>query len=231
MLLMGPNATVKAAEYVGKFDLLLEEPTVETLAEKLTTAVNSLPPEIELVGWIGDDDQLKPGMMKRLQSLFEHNADLVLAFGSCEYIDGVGNKLGVNRSGPWALILARLGPFLAPQPGSLFSRKAFDSIGGLDSNFQLAFDFDLFLALSSIGPTKYVPETLASFRWHSESLSVRNRKQSVKEASAVRLKHASPFLRALLLVTNPFVELLTRIAGMLVSRRLVARLDRSKGSD
>ena len=94
---------------------------------------------------------------------FQEDVKLLLVYGAYQNIDAQGSKIGHNKSGAWAMKLARFGPFLATQPGSLFSRETFESIGGLNPQMKLAFDFDLFLSLSKKGRVKFANSTLASF--------------------------------------------------------------------
>lgn len=220
VILMGPNVKENSRPYKELFDQLIEEPKGGSLASKLSFALNSFPGNIELITWIGDDDILEPGSLEFLEQEFQENQHLSLIFGSCRYIDSNGGAIGMNRSGPWALKLSSFGPFLAPQPGSLFRKTAFIAAGGLDPNLKLAFDFDLFRSVTKQGKAKYVQKTLASFRWHSDSLSVSQRNNSVTEASIVRLKHASPWIKPLLRITNPLVEIATLLAGAMLSWRL-----------
>ena len=226
VILMGPNVEANSKDYKGLFDQLIEEPKTGTLSEKLSFALSSFPENIDLITWIGDDDLLASGSLDFIEKEFRNGEELYLIYGACDYIDSSGNKIGQNQSGPWAMALAKVGPFLAPQPGSLFRRQAFEAIGGLDSRLNLAFDFDIFLGLSRNGKAKYMNKTFASFRWHEDSLSVGQRKTSVKEASIVRNKHASLFLRPLLKITNPLVEIATYLAGTFVNRRLKAKTNK-----
>ena len=226
VILMGPNVEANSKDYEGLFDELLDEPKTGKLSEKLSFALSSFPENIDVITWIGDDDLLAAGSLEALEKEFRNDEDLSLMFGACDYIDSNGKKIGVNKSGSWALGLSKIGPFLAPQPGSLFRRHSFEAIGGLDSSLKLAFDFDLFLGLSRHGKAKYISKTLASFRWHQDSLSVGQRKTSVREASIVRIKHASPWLRTLLIITNPLVEVATYLAGSFVNRRLKAKTNK-----
>ena len=226
VILMGPNVEKNAKPYKHLVNQLVEEPKEGTLSSKLSFALSSFPKEIELITWIGDDDLLSSGSLKRLQIEFENDYDLSLVYGACDYVDSAGKKIGKNKSGQWAMGLAKGGPLLVPQPGSLFSRKAFEAVNGLDEKLKLAFDFDLFMSLSRQGKVKYLDKTLASFRWHEESLSVDQRKESVREASVVRSKHASPSLKKLLWLTNPLVEVATYAAGIAVNRRLKRTLSK-----
>ena len=116
--------------------------------------------------------------------------------------------------------LLRFGPQLIPQPGALFRREAFEELGGLSQNFGWAFDFELFLSLSSKGKAVFVPEVLACFRWHPGSLSVSRRAESVKEASQVRVSHLPKLLKPVSFVWEYPVRVATYFAGMRVSKAL-----------
>ena len=223
VILMGPDVEVNSKNFAGLFDQIVEEPSTGTLSVKLNFALNALPEDVYLITWIGDDDLLAEGSLRYLEQQFINEPELLLIYGACNYIDSHGNKIGENKSHPWALDLAKFGPFLAPQPGSLFLRQAFEEIGGLDSKLKLAFDFDLFLRLSKLGRIKHVNKTLASFRWHSGSLSVSQRRMSVKEASIVRKKHSHFWLRPLMVITNPMIEIATYLAGLVLDLLLAKK--------
>ena len=223
VILMGPDVGRNSRDFAGLFDVLLEEPSIGNLPSKLSLALSSFPQQVDLVTWLGDDDELLPGSLDLLQTKFQENADLVLVYGACMYIDSLGNSIALNKSGPWAIKLARFGPFLAPQPGSLFRREAFEALGGLNSEAKLAFDMDLFLALSKRGRVEYVSQTLANFRWHEDSLTVSQRRSSVREAALVRLGHASRASKPIVRALNPFVEIATLMAGTFLSLRIKLR--------
>ena len=81
----------------------------------------------------------------------------------------------------------------------------------------MAFDFDLLLKLKGIGKLKFLDATLASFRWHPESLSVEFRKKSVSEASQVRISHLPKALKPISWLWEYPVKKATLIAGSRVT--------------
>jgi GT2 family glycosyltransferase len=188
------------------------------LPEAINSGFTSMPQEISYVNWLGDDDLLTPGALSKSSKVLEQDAALSMVFGSCDYIDPEGSRLWTNKSGQWAVPLLRFGPDLIPQPGALFRRDAFESVGGLNPRWDWAFDFDLFIKLSKKGKIRFIDETLASFRWHPESLSVEFRKKSVDEASAVRISHLSSFLRFVSALWEFPVRQATLLAGRRVSK-------------
>jgi GT2 family glycosyltransferase len=209
----------------GLIDLFVEDPKTG-LPEAINAGLKSLPKQIEFVNWLGDDDLLTPGSLLQTSKALEGDNKLHFVFGACDYVDPEGKVIWTNKSGQWAVPLLRFGPDLIPQPGALFRRSSFEAVGSLDSKFGWAFDFDLFLKLSKLGPGRYLPQTLASFRWHPESLSVEFRKKSVAEASAVRLSHLPKLLRPISFVW----ELPVRQATLFAGGRVTASANKKKVS-
>lgn len=197
--------------------LLIAEPEGVSLAEKINAAIKALPDSVKFIGWLGDDDILEPSAIAKTAKILEADPQIVLVFGRCNYIDPFGKKIGLNKSGQWAARVLGFGPDLVPQPGALWRRDAFEAVGGLSSEFNLAFDYDLFLKLRAKGRLKYIPQTLASFRWHPDSLSVKKRGFSVLEASKVRRKHYRGQMRVLWPLWEPWVISTTWLAGKLLS--------------
>lgn len=200
----------------GLIDLFVEDPK-SGLPQAINAGFSALPSNIEFINWLGDDDLLSKGSLLQTSQALDADENLHFVFGSCNYVDPEGRVIWANRSGQWAIPLLRFGPDLIPQPGALFRRSSFEAVGGLDSRFGLAFDFDLFLKLSKLGRGRFLDQTLASFRWHPESLSVEFRKKSVAEASAVRISHLPKLLRPISFIWELPVRQATLFAGSRVT--------------
>lgn len=218
ILLCGPNNHRKRL-YESLVDDFSPELHQAKLGAIINHALKQLPENCEYITWLGDDDLLTPGSLERSMKILEENGDVVLVYGSCDYIDQDGKKIGQNPSGPWAEGLMRFGPFLVPQPGSLWRRDAFEAIGGISKGFSLAFDHDLFLRLRTRGRFQHIKTTQAAFRWHTGSLSVGKRWISVMEASKARRKHYLLALAPIWLIWEPLVMLATKFAGDFVNFR------------
>jgi GT2 family glycosyltransferase len=189
------------------------------LAEAINVGIRELPSEIEYTNWLGDDDLLAPDSLIEAAKLLDSDPNTVLVYGSCDYVDPNGTVFWANKSGTWASPLLHFGPDLIPQPGALFRRKVFEQLGGLNKTYAWAFDFDLFLRLKKIGRLRFVKKTLASFRWHPESLSVEYRSMSVSEASKVRVSHLPGALRPVSFLWEFIVRKSTLAAGNRVTKK------------
>jgi len=196
------------------------------LAAAINLGIKEMPGSIEYVNWLGDDDVLSLNSVRMASDYLDLHLDVAMVFGGCDYIDRDSRVIWSNTSGQWAVPLMRIGPCLIPQPGSLFRREVFEELGGLDTSFKWAFDFEFFLRLSKSYKIRYMHETLASFRWHSDSLSVGGRKGSVAEASRVRKTHLPRIFRPISNVWEFPVRFSTEYAGYFVSRK--ANKDKSE---
>jgi GT2 family glycosyltransferase len=200
------------------WDLVIADPGLG-LAKAIDKGIEMLPRYIEYCNWIGDDDLLEPQSIETSKKTLEDCPDVVLVYGNCTYIDANGTTIWKNSIGAIASLVMKFGPCLIPQPGSMFRRSAYEEIGGLNSDFGWAFDYDLFIRLSKVGKLRYVDRDTASFRWHSDSLTVGQRKKSVNEASRVRMSNYSKGTKALAFVWEPIVKLATLHAPKLFVRK------------
>lgn len=189
------------------------------LAAAINLGIRALPSTVEFVNWLGDDDLLTTNSLFASSKALDENTRTVMAFGSCDYINGDSQTVWANSSGQWAVPVLRFGPDLIPQPGALFRRSAFEKVGGLRTDLGWAFDFDLFIRLSKVGKLRFINQTLAKFRWHPESLSVEHRRKSVAEASKVRVSHLPVWLRPFSFVWEWPVRQATFIAGKRVTAK------------
>lgn len=200
------------------FDQVVFDPNLG-LAAAIDLGIRSLPSSVLFVNWLGDDDLLSHNSLEISSKALRSDPGSVLAYGGCNYIDENNNLLWCNRSGRFAPHLLRFGPQLIPQPGALMRRDAYMSIGGLNTEYKWAFDLDLLIRLGATGRFKFLDLTLASFRWHKDSLSVGTRQGSVNEASRIRRNSHPPLLRVFSLLWEYPLRILIFNAGKLITQR------------
>lgn len=208
-----------APSVLSQTDQIVEDPGLG-LPAAINHGVASLPDEITYFNWLGDDDLLKKNTIALVEQELEANPRIHYAYGGCAYIDSRGKQFGVNNSGSWARKILRFGPDLVPQPGALIRRDSFVKVGGLTESLRAAFDFDLFLKLEKIGGGVFVGFTVGFFRWHKDSISVSQRRDSVLEASYVRRRHLPKLLNYFSWIWEGPLMAATFLAGNLVSFRL-----------
>lgn len=173
----------------------------------------------EYWAWLGDDDTLTPQSTARAVTCLQSHPRASMVYGRCEFVDETGATLFVAHPSRLAARLMRWGPNLVPQPGSVARAAAVRRSGLLDEDLAYSMDLDLFLRLQEVGPVRYLPELLATFRVHPTSTTVASAGESNAEARAVRARTWTG-RRAL----GRHVEPLAMLLG-----RVLYRLHRSKG--
>ena len=214
-----PEHVVERIQKIAPEAVVLIEPKSGGLGTKLDSFLKIAAMESDYLAWLGDDDLLTNGSLGTTSQLLSASPKASMVFGGCDYIDEKGKTIFTNHSGPWAAKLLSFGPQLIPQPGSLMRSSSFLATGGIVDEFNLAFDFDLFLKLKKQGPVIFAPKTLAQFRWHPTSLSVRRRLTSAVEASKVRQRHYKGVAAVFWPLWEPITIGATWVAGKLVSAK------------
>lgn len=167
----------------------VEDPRRGGLSGALNAGLAAARPGTRYFAWLGDDDLLAEGSLAATTHALAGNPDAVLVFGWCDYIDSDDNVVFRSRAGKVAAATLTFGPNLIPQPGSLMRLSAVQAAGGLDESVRLAMDLDLFLRLRRQGRLIALPQTLASFRWHPDSATVRGESESMEESDRLRMKY------------------------------------------
>ena len=126
----------------------------------------------EVFGWLNADDLYLPGAVSAaVAALRATRAGLVHA-AWCQ-IDEHGAAIR-ERIAPVPFDLdAQLNERNAVcQPGAFFTREAFEAVGGLDTSYRYAMDYELWLKLGSRFPVTHVDAVLGAYRLHPASKTV-----------------------------------------------------------
>ena len=170
--------------------------------------------------WLNDDDRIAPAGLDALVAALSSRPTAVAAVGAIRVIDPLGRPLLTLRSGPLTVRLLPWGPGMMASPGVLYRLDAVVRAGGLDDRLVHAGDLDLLLRLTASGPIAAVRRVVGEFRWHADSLTVRDPRASLEEAEDVRRRfHAdrSAASAAAYAAWRPVGRLVTRTAKAAVT--------------
>lgn len=218
LVVVAPSAAVRARELAKKFGADIVDDPKTGISEAINCGIRAREGE-EYYAWMGDDDLFRPLGLSRLQALLDSNLDAVVAYGGCDYIDPTGKVLAQSAAGKLAQILLPWGPDLIPHPGSMIRLDALEQIGMFDQQLKYAMDLDAFLKLKKLGKFVFTREIVSAFRWHPDSLTVANRRNSSLESEAVKAKHLPTFLRPVRFVWQYPIRWASSLAANLVSSR------------
>jgi glycosyltransferase involved in cell wall biosynthesis len=129
-------------------------------------------------GFLHCDDLWLPGRMARLWGEMQ-TTDAVLIVHNSVFVDPDGRRLG-----PWTCPLSEgdvpheqfierllVQNFIAPV-SPVFRRKAALDSGGMDLAIWACPDWDFWLRMGTLGPVRFIDETLTAYRVHPESQTV-----------------------------------------------------------
>jgi len=141
--------------------------------------------------WINDDDLLEPGFRSTFLAAAPLPAGMQVVYGDVRYLDNSGRNLGrlpIARPEWIPAVLARgRAPFT--QQGTLISRELWDRLGGFDTRWRLAADFDFWCrAVVNRATFHRVAAIVASFRLHGRQLSADQDSMS-EEIAAICSRH------------------------------------------
>ncbi len=122
----------------------------------------------EVLGWLNADDVYLPGAISAAVQVLSHSG-CALVHGGWSQIDENGAVLREVQPIPFDYRLQLEVRNAVAQPGSLFTREAFESVGGLDEQLRYAMDYDLWLKIGARYDVRHVDRILAAYRLHPSS--------------------------------------------------------------
>ena len=123
----------------------------------------------EILSWLNSDDEYCVKTLDFVARSFRKQPDIELLCGDCEMIDTKGYVIDRIKGRPGDLARLLAGDFI-PQPSAFFHRRAWEAVGGLDTNLHFILDYDLWIRMMLKGvKLQYIPLSLSRFRWHNLS--------------------------------------------------------------
>lgn len=172
----------------------------------------------DIVTWLNADDILLPGAIATVVKELCSNPESGWAYGDLEVQRGDERWVTKPPSQLSALSFRR-GNVIS-QPGTFFRASALEKVGGIDEDFHLTMDFELWLRFTQAEiPAIYVPSPLARFEVHpgSKTGSAGSLAFAMEEFCALQ-KHGQPHAAAMAIDRWYWDETLSTVAELLTNR-------------
>jgi glycosyltransferase involved in cell wall biosynthesis len=158
----------------------------------------------DLMAWINSDDFYLPGALAFVASYFARHPEVDVLYGHRIVVDESSREIARWFLPPHHHEVLRLYDFV-PQETLFWRRRIWDQVGGLDSSFQFAMDWDLLLRFQTAGAKIVrVPYFLACFRVHgAQKTTARMRDLGQKEIDLLRKRTFGRTLEPQDLEQNP----------------------------
>ena len=121
----------------------------------------------DIMAWINSDDYYLPGALAFIADYFARHPAVDVVYGHRIVVDEASQEIARWHLPAHDPEVLRLNDFV-PQETLFWRRRVWEQIGGLDTSFQFAIDWDLLLRLQAAGARIVrVPYFLACFRSHA----------------------------------------------------------------
>lgn len=138
----------------------------------------------DILAFLNADDLYHPrAVSTAVQSLCE-NPDASGVYGDAWWIDESGARIAPYPVRDFDRALLERECFIC-QPASFFRRSPFESVGGLDPDFNLTFDYDFWLRLTRTFSMVRIDATLADSRMHRANKTLGQRDKVFRETFQV----------------------------------------------
>ena len=118
--------------------------------------------------WINSDDMLQPGALREVAEFFEKNPDAMCVTGDTRLMDGQGDLIRIQRQLPLIRFFWLNDHNYIAQSSTFWRKSLHEQAGGLDEQFNLAMDGDLFSRFSDVTKLYKVRNIWSSFRIYAE---------------------------------------------------------------
>ena len=170
----------------------------------------------EIFCWLNSDDLFEPGTLAEVVDFFTRNPQADAVFGDAIWIDAEGQLLRHQREIPFNRFLWLYTYNYIPGMSMFWRREIYDRTGGLNPDFNLAMDADLWIRFADIGQIGHVRRFWSRVRFYPEQKNRRLRASSNIEDQRIRVRYwgceSPPFYRM-----KKVLALAMRVAWKLVT--------------
>lgn len=132
----------------------------------------------DILSWANDDDMLVPGILKEVE---EEMKDCQWLYGKISLTNGgeLGERWDKERM--WKVNIV-------PQPSVYWSRYAFNEVGLMDEENDLASDYAYWIKLGILYTPKFLDKIMAIYRVHDDQITSKIPTEQLAQAERVRNK-------------------------------------------
>ena len=150
----------------------------------------------EILAFLNSDDTFLPGALERAALEVDRQRNRHLVIGRCLFVDAAGRWLGnehASRAVSHRRLLAMWKGYTIPQPASFWSRTAWADVGPFVAEGEAPWiDYGLFCRMTRRHRIHAVDQVFATYRLHSESITVRSGDNVHQEVLRISRRYWGP---------------------------------------
>jgi glycosyltransferase involved in cell wall biosynthesis len=143
----------------------------------------------EIECWLNSDDLFEPGVLFEVADYFNKHPEADAVFGDTTWISDAGDRLRVQREMPFNRFVWIYTYDYIPGMSMFWRKSIYERVGGLDPNFRLAMDADLFIRFADVGRIDHVSRLWSRMRFYAAQKNQRLRTVSDAEDLKIRARY------------------------------------------
>jgi glycosyltransferase involved in cell wall biosynthesis len=206
----------------GTIELLKAAPGIRWVSERDRGQVDAINKGFamatgDILAWLNSDDTISLGAVRiAVEALERTGADLV--YGDLRIIDQDGSHLRMFYGIPFDYRVLLYGLYYIGQQSVFFRRTLVEKAGPLRTEFDNAFDYELWLRMARQGRLEYEPRLRGQIRKHAAAKSIAAAERTWDETRRIRLEYWQTGGLPRVLAWRPFAAL---VSGYYRSKRIL----------
>ena len=139
--------------------------------------------------WLNSDDVLEPWSLREVAEFFQNTPQARAVYGDATWIDVHGRPLKLKREHAFNRFIWLYDHNYIPQPSTFWRRDLYEEVGGLDPQFDLAMDADLWIRFAQVTTMHHVKRPWSRERIYPEQKNQRLRAWSDAEDLLIRRRY------------------------------------------
>jgi glycosyltransferase involved in cell wall biosynthesis len=144
----------------------------------------------DILGWLCSDDLLLPDTLRNVGEFFVRHPEVQAMYGDALWIDAHGDLLRPKLEIPFNRFIFLYDHNYIPQPSMFWRRSLYDEVGGLNRNFNLAMDGDLWDRFADRVRIHHLRRYLSCMRYYPLQKTRALRPKAKSENALLRIRHS-----------------------------------------
>ncbi len=143
----------------------------------------------DILCWLCSDDLLEPWTLKEVAQFFQENPQARVVYGDTTWMDAEGQLIQRRKETPFNRFIFLYEHNFIPQPSTFWRRDLYEEVGGLNPEFNLAMDSDLWIRFAEVTRIYHVRRYWSYMRFYPEHKTHRLRATTPLEDQSIRRRY------------------------------------------
>ena len=143
----------------------------------------------EIQCWLNSDDLFEPWTLREVANFFRGASHARVVYGDAIWIDEEDRPIRPKKEHAFSRFIWMYDHNYIPQPSTFWSGDLYRQVGGLDRQYDLAMDADLWVRFGEVTPLHHVGRVWSRMRFHAAQKMQRLQAKAREEDLRIRRRY------------------------------------------